>query len=322
MHYSVIIPVYNEEKVLLETHKGITKVMQSCGESYELIFIDDGSTDNTARLLEQLVDEDDHLRVLELSRNFGHQVAITAGMDYAVGDAVIVIDADLQDPPEVILEMIEKWREGYEVVYGRRIKRRGESFFKRATAAFFYRFLRLLTDVAIPVDVGDFRLLDRKVCDVLKAIREKNRFVRGLVSWVGFRQIAVSYVRERRLVGKTKYPLRKMIRFAVDGMTSFSNKPLKLASLLGVLLAFAGFVYLVYVLYLRIFTEKTIEGWTSIVSLTLIFNGVILIILGIMGEYIGRIYEELKDRPLYIIRKRMGFSQSEPYEGDRQNKVE
>lgn len=307
MRYTVVIPAYNEDGVLVETHKRITDVMKSTAEDYELIFVDDGSTDGTEPLLEKLAEEDDHTRILQFSRNFGHQVAITAGMDHATGDAVVVIDADLQDPPSVILEMIEKWREGYEVVYGRRIKRKGESFFKKATAAVFYRFLRSMTDVAIPVDVGDFRLIDRNVCDVLKAFREKNRFVRGLVSWVGFRQTAVTYVREERLAGTTKYPLRRMIRFALDGVTSFSYKPLKLASLLGVLVALAGFIYLVYVLYLRVFTARTVAGWTTIVSLMLIFNGIILIILGIIGEYIGRIYEESKNRPLYVIRKRKGF---------------
>jgi dolichol-phosphate mannosyltransferase len=245
--------------------------------------------------------------VIGFSRNFGHQIAISAGMDHASGDAVIVIDADLQDPPSVILQMIAKWKEGYDVVYGRRGERQGETAFKKATAFVFYRLLRGLTDVDIPPDVGDFRLIDRKVCEVMSRIRERNRFVRGLISWVGFRQTAVSYVREKRFAGETKYPLSKMLRFAFDAIFGFSYRPLKLASYLGVLTSLAGFIYFVYAMYLKFFTSRTVQGWTSIIGLNLVFNGIVLLILGIMGEYLGRIYDESKARPFYVVRDKLGF---------------
>jgi dolichol-phosphate mannosyltransferase len=228
-------------------------------------------------------------------------------MDYASGRAIVVIDADLQDPPEVIPEMIEKWKQGFDVVYGKRSKRKGESIFKKVTASVFYRFLKSMTTVTIPVDVGDFRLIDRKVCDTMKLIREKNRFIRGLVSWSGFKQAAVEYVREERFAGVTKYPLKKMIRFAFDGITSFSHKPLKIATKLGILCSLGGFIYLFVVLYQAIILKMTWPGWASSISITLIFNGIILIILGIIGEYIGRIYDESKNRPLYVVRDFINF---------------
>lgn len=305
--YSIIVPVFNEEQVLEEFHKRTSSVMQSTHEKYELIFINDGSQDKTLEIIESLRKNDGSIKLLNLSRNFGHQIAITAGMDSASGQAVVVIDSDLQDPPEVILEMIGKWKEGFEVVYGKRIRRKEKSLFKKATAAMFYRLLRVLTDSDIPVDVGDFRLIDRKVCDVMKGFTEKNRYVRGLVSWVGFRQAAVEYERDERFAGKTKYSLGKMIKFAIDAATSFSHKPLKMASYLGVFFSGISFLYLLVVIYERIFTEKTVIGWTSIVAVNLFFNGIVLIILGAIGEYIGRIYDESKGRPLYIIESRKGF---------------
>ncbi|MNJ50211.1 hypothetical protein D3C77_454740 [compost metagenome] len=228
-------------------------------------------------------------------------------MDYASGRCVVIIDADLQDPPELILEMISKWKEGYEVVYGKRLKRKGESVFKKTTAMLFYRLLGSMTQVDIPLDTGDFRLIDRKVCDVMKSLKEKNRFVRGLVGWAGFRQTSVEYVRDERFAGVTKYPLRKMISFAADGITSFSHKPLKIASYIGVILSLSSFIYLFVVLFQKWFELGTVPGWASIVAINLFFNGIVLMLLGVMGEYIGRIYDESKARPLYIVRDTLGF---------------
>ncbi|MBN1696569.1 MAG: glycosyltransferase family 2 protein [Spirochaetales bacterium] len=299
---SIVVPVFNEEEVAEESFRRIKAVMEKTGEPYEIIFINDGSRDNTRNIIKGICEKDKTVKLIDFARNFGHQIAISAGMDYALGEAVVVIDADLQDPPELIPQMIEKWREGYDVVYGKRTKRKGESIFKRLTASFFYRFLRSMTSVQIPVDVGDFRLIDRKVCDTMKSIREKNRFVRGLVSWTGFSQTAVEYVREERFAGVTKYPLKKMIRFAMDAITSFSYKPLKLATFLGFLCSVGGFGYLVWVLIEKIFFQATAKGWASMISITIFFNGIILIILGIIGEYIGRIYDESKNRPLYVVK--------------------
>ncbi|MDQ6418345.1 glycosyltransferase family 2 protein [Paenibacillus sp. LHD-117] len=307
--YSVIVPMYNEEEVIDHTYGRLKEVMDSAGEPYELIFVNDGSRDRTADKTALIASVDPNVRLIDFSRNFGHQIAISAGMDYAEGDAIVVIDADLQDPPEIILAMIDKWKEGYEVVYGRRLKRKGETMFKKLTALAFYRLLRSMTNVDIPLDTGDFRLIDRKVCDVLRGLKEKNRFVRGLISWIGFRQTSVEYVREERFAGETKYPLKKMIGFALDGITSFSYKPLKIATYLGFFLSLGSFIYLLVVLYQRLFTSTTEAGWTSIVAINLLFNGIILILLGVIGEYIGRIYDESKDRPLYIVRETLGYKE-------------
>ncbi|MFC3750348.1 glycosyltransferase family 2 protein [Paenibacillus sp. GCM10012306] len=306
IRYSIIIPMFNEEAVIQETYRRIKKVMGTTGESYELLFVNDGSTDHCAEMIEEYSHWDESVRLIDLSRNFGHQVAITAGMDYAQGDAIVIIDADLQDPPELILEMIEEWKVGYDVVYAKRVKRHGESLFKKWTASLFYRVLRYSTDISIPVDTGDFRLIDRKVCDQLKRLPEKNRFVRGLVSWVGFRQKAIEYERDERLAGETKYPLKRMIKLSLDGITSFSYKPLKLAGYLGGVLSAAGFFYLMYVLYLAIFTDSVVKGWASMIGISLTFNGFVLVMLGILGEYVGRIYDETKGRPLYIVEEVYG----------------
>ncbi|MFF2909527.1 glycosyltransferase family 2 protein [Paenibacillus sp. NPDC057934] len=306
IRYSIIIPMFNEEAVIQETYRRIKKVMGTTGEPYELLFVNDGSTDHCADMIEEYSHWDESVRLIDLSRNFGHQVAITAGMDYAQGDAIVIIDADLQDPPKLILEMIEEWKVGFEVVYAKRVKRRGESLFKKWTASLFYRVLRYSTDISIPVDTGDFRLIDRKVCDQLKRLPEKNRFVRGLVSWVGFRQKAIEYERDERLAGETKYPLKRMIKLSLDGITSFSYKPLKLAGYLGGVLSAAGFLYLMDVLYLAIFTDSVVKGWASMIGITLTFNGFVLVMLGILGEYVGRIYDETKGRPLYIVQEVYG----------------
>jgi dolichol-phosphate mannosyltransferase len=320
--YTIIVPVFNEELVIVECHKQLKAVMDTTGESYELLFVNDGSKDKSVPILKELMKKDPNIRLIDFTRNFGHQIAISAGMDFATGQAVIIIDADLQDPPRVMLDMIEKWKDGYDVVYGRRSKREGETVFKKLTAKFFYRFLKRMTSVDIPVDVGDFRLIDRKVCDAMKHIHERNRFIRGLISWLGFKQTDVEYVREKRFAGTTKYPLSKMIRFALDAITGFSYKPLKLATFFGSLISLAGFIYLLYVIYLRLFTTAAIEGWASIVSLTLFFNGLMLFILGIIGEYIGRIYDESKNRPLYVVNELNGFDDSKKEVSRRTTKTE
>lgn len=309
--YSIIVPVFNEEEVLGETYKRLTQVMESTGESYEIILINDGSRDKTPEMANELCRRDDRIRLINFSRNFGHQIAVTAGMEYSCGQAVVIIDADLQDPPEVILKMIEKWKEGYDVIYGRRLERKGETFFKKFTAKVFYRFLDHMTSVSMPVDTGDFRLIDRKVCDTMNSLTEKNRYVRGLVSWVGYKQTGVEYVREERFAGETKYPLKKMLKLAGDAIMSFSYKPLKIAGLTGGLLSAASFIYLIVIVCQRLFTNTTVAGWASILAVMLFFNGVTLIMHSITGEYIGRIYEETKNRPLYIVRDTAGFKNEE-----------
>ena len=301
--FSVVVPAYNEEEVIEESYKRLAAVMDELGESYELIFIDDGSRDRTAEKLAHICENDKNVKLLRFSRNFGHMPAITAGMDYARGNAIMIIDADLQDPPELFPKMIEKWREGYQVVYGKRAKREGESAFKKLSAGIYYRFLRRMTEVDVPVDTGEFRLIDRKVCDAMKQIKEKNRYMRGLVSWVGFKQTAVEYNREKRFAGVTKYPFTKMVKLAMNGITSFSYKPLKIATHMGFAISALSFLYLLHVLYLWLFTDATIAGWTSTVAMVSFTQGIVLMVLGLMGEYIGRIFEEIKDRPIYIVKE-------------------
>jgi len=300
--YSIVIPVYNEEEVIEHTYERLKTVMQSSDGNYELLFINDGSRDKSVDILLQLSEQDKTIKIVDFSRNFGHQIAITAGMDYASGNAIVIIDADLQDPPELILEMIQKWKEGYDVVYAKRTARKGETFFKKQTASAFYKTLRAMTEIDIPIDTGDFRLIDRKVCDQMNNIHEKNRFVRGLVSWVGFKQTAVEYERDERFAGETKYPLKRMLKLSLDGITSFSYKPLKLANYLGASLSLIGFVYMLIVLYQKLFTTTTVTGWSSIIVIQLFFSGITLMMLGVIGEYIGRIYDEAKNRPLYIVK--------------------
>lgn len=304
---SIVVPVYNEQEVIMESYKRLTSVMETSNESYELIFVNDGSRDRSSDFLAAVCKTDSNVRCINFSRNFGHQAAITAGMDYAKGDAIVVIDADLQDPPEVILEMIKKWREGYDVVYGKRLRRKGETLFKKTTAKLYYRLLRNMTSVDIPVDTGDFRLIDRKVCDAMKTLTERNRYVRGLVSWVGFKQIAVEYVREERFAGVTKYPLKKMLKFAMDGITAFSYKPLKFATSIGFLFSIVSFIYLIIIIFQRLFTDTTVSGWASTIAVILFTQGIVLMMLGIIGEYIGRIFDEIKGRPIYIVNEVVGF---------------
>lgn len=306
--FSVVVPLFNEEEVILESYRRLKGVMDSLHETYEIILVNDGSRDKTAFLAREICENDGNVKLINFSRNFGHQTAITAGMDYSSGDAVVVIDADLQDPPEVIPQMIAKWREGYDVVYGKRIKRKGETFFKKLTAKLFYRMLRRLTEVDIPVDTGDFRLIDRKVCDALKKVSERNRYIRGIISWLGFKSAPVEFVREKRYAGTTKYPLKKMVKFASDAIMSFSYKPLKLATYLGFFVSVVSFVYLLVMVILKLCgAMATVPGWTSIIVITLFFNGIILLVLGIIGEYIGRIYDEAKGRPLYVVQDKVNF---------------
>ncbi len=255
------------------------------------------------------------VKVINFSRNFGHQVAISAGMDYAAGDAVIVIDADLQDPPELIPKMIERWSEGYEVVYARRTVRLGETWFKRWSAALFYRVLRMLTDFDIPMDTGDFRLIDRRVCEVMKSIREKNRFIRGLVSWSGFRQIAVDYVRDPRLAGETKYPLKRMLRLSSDAITSFSDKPLKMPMYIGSTLIVLCMLFFVYAVFASLVFRHGVSGIILGVDTCALLNGIVLVSLGMMGQYMARIYDEVRDRPLYVVGSQKGFQKESPDDG-------
>jgi glycosyltransferase involved in cell wall biosynthesis len=303
---SVVIPVFNEELVIERTYERLSAVMEDMPYQYELLFVDDGSIDESLSILDGIADQDEKVHLISFSRNFGHQAAVMAGIEYAGGDAVVLIDADLQDPPEVIPQMVERWHEGYDVVYGKRTKRKGEGVFKKVTAFFFYRFLRSMTETDIPKDTGDFRLMDRRVCDWMRLLREKRPFVRGLVRWVGFKQTYVEYVRDERAAGETKYPLKKMLGLATDGIFSFSYKPLKLAGYVGFALSLISFVYLVVVVCQRLFTQQYQPGWTSLMAIILFFNGIILIMLGILGEYLGRIYEEVKDRPLYIVARSRG----------------
>lgn len=301
VEYSLVVPLFNEELVIRESYSKLKKVMNVTGQNYEIVFVNDGSHDTTKEIVEGICRKDEKVKLVNFSRNFGHQVAISAGMDIALGKAVIVIDADLQDPPEVILEMIEKWKEGYEVVYGKRIKREGETFFKKFTAKTYYRLLKSLTSVDIPVDTGDFRLIDRKVCNALTALPEKNRYIRGMVSWVGFKQTYVEYTRHERFAGETKYPLKKMMKLAFDGITGFSLKPLMIASYLGVISLIIGSIGTLAQIINSSVNNTKLLGIGIILPINFIMFGLLSTCMGIMGLYIGRIFDESKDRPLYII---------------------
>ena len=301
--YSVIAPIYNERDNIPELHRRVSEVMNSTGETWELVLVDDGSTDGSTDMILELAKTDKHIRPVIFARNFGHQIAITAGWDYARGDAVVVIDADLQDPPELILEMAKKWREGYEVVYAVRAEREGESWFKLWTASLFYRLIFRITDVKIPLDTGDFRMMDRKVVNVLKSMRERHRFPRGMSAWVGFKQVGVEYKRAARVAGETKYPFRKMFRLALNAITGFSYFPLQVATFFGFASASVAILAIPVVIYMRINGSLAFEGQATTLIAVLFLGGVQLISLGILGEYIGRLYDEAKGRPLYIVRE-------------------
>lgn len=301
--YSIVAPIYNELANIPELYHRLKEVMDSANEPWELLLVDDGSTDGSTELICELAQQDRRVRPVIFARNFGHQIAITAGWDYARGDAVVVIDADLQDPPELILDMIKKWRDGYEVVFAVRAEREGESWFKLWTASLFYRIIYRITDVKIPLDTGDFRLMDRKVVNVLKRMRERHRFPRGMSAWVGFRQIGVEYKRAARVAGETKYPFRKMFRLAINAVTSFSYFPLQVATFFGFASAGIAILAIPVVAYMRITGSQAFFGQASTLIAVLFLGGVQLISLGILGEYIGRLYDEAKGRPLYIVRE-------------------
>jgi len=301
--YSVVAPIYNELENLPQLYKRIKKVMSARRRSWELILVDDGSTDGSTDAIRKLARQDPHVRPVIFARNFGHQIAITAGWDYARGEAVVTIDADLQDPPEAIPALAQKWREGYDVVYAVRSEREGESWFKRVTAAAFYRIIYRITDVRIPVDAGDFRLMDRKVVNVLKQMRERHRFPRGMSAWVGFRQIGVPYKRGPRHAGVTKYPLRRMVLLALNAITSFSYFPLQVATYFGFFSAGIAILAIPIVVYLRMAGIPQFTGQATTLIAVLFLGGIQLISLGVLGEYIGRLYDEAKGRPLYIVRE-------------------
>ncbi len=301
--YSIVAPIYNEIDNLPELYRRVKAVMDSSGEAWELILVDDGSTDGSTDKIRELAQQDKNVRPVIFARNFGHQVAITAGWDYARGDAIVIIDADLQDPPEVILELAKKWKEGYEVVYAVRSEREGETWFKKATASLFYRLIYRITDVKIPVDTGDFRLMDRRVVDVLKQMKERHRFPRGMSAWVGFKQIGVTYKRQARHAGVTKYPFNKMLRLALNAITSFSYFPLQVATFFGFFSAGIAILAIPVVAILRLAGSHFFEGQTTTLISVLFLGGVQLISLGILGEYVGRLYDEAKGRPLYIVRE-------------------
>ncbi|MBM4413062.1 MAG: glycosyltransferase family 2 protein [Chloroflexi bacterium] len=303
---SVVAPVYDEEVLLPEFYRRVISAMEPLGVPFELILVNDGSHDRSGVIMDELHAQDARVKVVHFSRNFGHQIAITAGTDHAQGDAVAVIDSDLQDPPEVIVDMFHKWREGYQVIYGVRSERDGETAFKRATASMFYRLIRKITNINLPLDTGDFRLMDRRVVDAMKKMREHHRFMRGLSVWVGFKQTGVSYRRDARKAGVTKYPLRKMLQFALDAITSFSYLPLQLATYSGFAIAGLSVVAILIAIILRL-TGNVIAGQATTLVSVLFLGGIQLIFLGIIGEYLGRIYDEVKRRPLYIVAERHGL---------------
>ena len=307
---SLVIPMYYEEEVANECYEKVSSVLKKLEDKYdyEIIFVNDGSKDKTLEILEKIAKEDEKAKIISFSRNFGHQAAVTAGLKEVTGDAIIIIDADLQDPPELIPEMLELWEQGNEVIYGKRKTRKGESAFKLLTAKMFYKTLNALSDVEIPKDTGDFRLVDRKVVDVINSLPEHNKFLRGLFSWVGFKQKAYEYERQERYAGKTKYPLKKMLKLASDGIISFSSKPIKLVGALGILSIFISIIILIYALISYIFKLNDLSaGWTSIMVAITFFAGVQLLSLWVISEYIGRIYDEAKGRPQYIVDKKINF---------------
>ncbi len=300
---SVVIPVFNEQEIIQQLYSRIQAAVSAITPDYELVFVNDGSIDATLFRLMELSEHDSKVKFISFSRNFGHQIAVTAGLDHCQGKAVVIIDGDLQDPPELIPEMYRKFQEGFEVVYAKRTKRKGESFFKRITAKLFYRILKRITSVDIPMDVGDYRLIDRKIVDYLKLMPEQNKFLRGQIAWLGFRQTFVEFERNSRTTGKTGYPLSKMIKFALDGITGFSNSPLRLVTNLGLFISLMAFAIIVYALYAHYFLHQTITGWTSLIISSMFIGGIQLLSIGIIGEYISRINTNVRNRPLYIVEK-------------------
>lgn len=301
MDLSVVIPSYNEERNVGIMYERLTKTLSEITDSYEMIFVNDCSKDQTLLRIKELAEKDSHVKYLSFSRNFGHQIAVSAGLDFCTGEAVVIIDGDLQDPPELISKMYERYKEGYKVVYAKRKTREGETWFKKATAKIFYRLLASMTSIDIPVDVGDFRLIDRVIVEHLRNMPEKSKYIRGQIAWIGYKQTFVEYHRDARLYGTTNYPLKKMLRFALDGITAFSDKPLKIASGLGIFSAIVSLLALVYALVSHFCFHTTITGWTSLILSVLFIGGVQLITIGIIGEYIARINNDVRNRPLYIL---------------------
>jgi glycosyltransferase involved in cell wall biosynthesis len=305
---SLVLPIYNEEEVIPELHERLLEFLRELGVDSEVIFVNDGSKDRSMELLRGICKNEPRYRVLSFSRNFGHQTAITAGVDWARGRAVVVMDADLQDPPSIVLEMVAKWREGYDVVYAKRRSRAGESFFKLLTAKLFYRMFAAMIPIEVPLDTGDFRLMSRRVVVAMRALRESHRFVRGMVAWVGFKQTAVLYDRPARFAGETKYPLRKMVRFAIDGITSFSVLPLRFATYLGMFISACSVGVAIWAIVGKFVLHNTVPGWSAEVVLVSLLAAVQLLMIGVLGEYIGRIYEQVKARPIYIVGDRVNAS--------------
>ncbi|MCU0417376.1 MAG: glycosyltransferase family 2 protein [Cytophagaceae bacterium] len=300
---SIIIPIYNEEQNIEKLYVRSKQVVIQLPVEYEFVFVNDGSKDQSLEIIKNIASIDSHIKYLDFSRNFGHQIAVTAGIDNCSGSKIVIIDADLQDPPELIIQMYEKMQEGYEVVYAKRISRKGESVLKKITAKLFYRMLSSITSVEIPVDTGDFRMIDKKIIDVLKKMPEQHKFLRGQISWIGFRQTFIEYDRDERNGGTTGYTYKKMIRFALDGITSFSNLPLKFATVSGFIVSGIAFLIMLYALYSRFILKDFVPGWTSLILSVLFIGGVQLISIGIIGEYISRLSDNVRNRPLYIIKE-------------------
>jgi len=304
---SIVVPVYNEEGNLHALYDRLSAVLKNQNLSYEIIMVDDGSTDRSLEKMSELNRKDQRIKVISFSKNFGHMIALSAGLDHAAGDAVITLDADLQHPPELIPKLIEKWKAGAEVVNTLRKETRGAGAFKNISAGLFYWLINKIARINLPPSAADYRLLDRKVVETIKQVHERSRFLRGLISWVGFKQEFIEYQADPRFAGKTKYSIGRMISFALDGITSFSSFPLRLSTYLGLMVAFLSFLYILYAVYVRIFTQQAIEGWASVLVTVLFIGGIQLIFLGIIGEYLSRVYEETKGRPLYIISQKIGF---------------
>ena len=302
MDISVIIPVYNEEANINMLHERLRKVLEQITSDYEMLFVNDGSHDKSISLIKDLANKFPQVKYIDFSRNFGHQIAVTAGLDKASGESIVIIDADLQDPPELIIEMHKKLKEGYEVVYAKRRTRKGESWFKLWTAKVFYRLLSKITSISIPVDTGDFRIIDQKIVSILKQMPEKNKYLRGQISWIGFNQTFVEYDRDERLAGETGYPLSKMLRFALDGITAFSDLPLKIVTYFGFFVSGVAFLVMIYALYSRFLTPDYEPGWTSLIISVLFIGGIQMIAIGIIGEYLSRMNHNIRNRPLYIIK--------------------
>lgn len=306
---SAVIPVFNEAGTIGLFYATLKKILTAAGLSYEILFVNDGSTDETMARLLEFREEDPRVKIIDLSRNFGKEIALTAGLDFSKGDAVIPMDADLQDPPEVIPELVSKWKEGYDVVYATRKKRKGDPFIKKCGAFFFYRIIRKITSVEIPPDTGDFRLISRPIVETLKTVRERHRFMKGLFSWVGFRQTSIFFDREPRRDGQTKWNYWKLWNFALEGITSFSYIPLQIASYFGLSVSIFAFIYAIFIIFLKVIHGIAIPGYASLIVAVLFLGGIQLLTLGILGEYIGRIYDETKQRPLYLIKKTSGFEE-------------